>query len=95
MPLLYHVVLFKLKGERTNELDALLNELRELRSLPMVVSLACGRDIALAGYDAGLVVGVAGPQELTAYRNDPAHGPVLAHLRDACETLAVVDFTDQ
>jgi Stress responsive A/B Barrel Domain len=89
---LYHVVLLKLKSEKAAQLDSLLEELRELRGLPMVVSLACGRDVAAAGYDAALVVAVAGPDELAAYRSHPAHQPVLARLRDACEALAVVDF---
>jgi Stress responsive A/B Barrel Domain len=93
----HHVVLFTVKPERRDELDALLAELALLpERIPEIVRMDCGKNLrepSAGSYDAGLIVVLEDDLGFAAYRDHPAHVPVADILRDISLAIAVVDFT--
>jgi stress responsive alpha/beta barrel protein len=87
-----HIVLFTLKPEAADELPALLAALQELRAtVPQVLDLACGLNLAASPYTAALTVDVASELALEEYRAHPEHQPVLELLRAVADRIDVAD----
>lgn len=88
-----HLVLFTLRADMHNELDNLLHDLRSLPdAIPSIRSLSCGPNLAPTPFTAALTVDVDDEKALEAYRDHPAHEPVLSRLRSAADQIQVADI---
>jgi Stress responsive A/B Barrel Domain len=89
-----HIVVFSVEGARRTELDELIADLRALADeIDEIEAIACGRPLNATEFDAALTVDVADEAALTAYREHPAHEPVLERLRAIASTIVVADIT--
>lgn len=93
--MLVHVVMFKLK-EPTKENNAeLVSRLEPLaEKVPMVRSLEVGANVVKSArsYDVALIVKFDDLAAMEAYQAHPDHVPVLAFVRETCESVVAVDF---
>jgi hypothetical protein len=88
-----HIVIFSVEAGRRNELDVLIEELLTLRGeIDEIEAIACGRSLGATGFDAALTVDVADEAALGAYREHPAHQPVLERLRAIASQIVVADI---
>jgi hypothetical protein len=91
---LRHIVVFSVESARLAELDQLIDDLRALADeIDEIDAIACGRPLNATEYDAALTVDVADEAALTAYREHPAHQPVLERLRAVASTIVVADIS--
>jgi Stress responsive A/B Barrel Domain len=87
-------VVFSVESTRLSELDDLIDELRALAGeIDEIEAIACGRPLNATEFDAALTVDVADEAALTAYREHPAHEPVLERLRAIASTIVVADIS--
>jgi hypothetical protein len=88
-----HVVVWTMKAGAEARLAPLMESLRGLpREIPQIHELTCGPAQNTNGFDAALVVDFADTAALAAYREHPAHAPILTDLRELAQTIAVVDY---
>ena len=85
-----HIVLFTLKDHDGNDLIESLRSLPD--QVPVIQALSLGRSIKPGTHEYALTVDVADEDALEKYRNDPAHVPVAARLREVAVEVAVADI---
>jgi hypothetical protein len=91
--MLRHVVIWSVSESHRDELDRILQELRELpERIEEIEGLSAGALLNESALDAALCVDLADADALERYRSHPAHQPVLARLRDAASQLIVADY---
>jgi hypothetical protein len=93
-PQIMHLVLFKWKGDaRDEQIAAVLDGLRGLKSIPGVVELHAGRNFCARsqGFDTALMVRFTNRAALDAYSPHPAHRAVVDGLINAirADSLAI------
>ena len=89
-----HIVVFSVETAHLAGLDQLIDDLRALADeIDEIDAIACGRPLNATEYDAALTVDVADEAALTAYREHPAHQPVLERLRAIASTIVVADIS--
>ena len=89
-----HIVVFSVESARVSELDELIDALRALADqIDEIEAIACGRVLNATEFDAALTVDVADEAALAAYREHPAHQPVLERLRAMASKIVVADIT--
>jgi hypothetical protein len=92
--LIRHIVVFSVPSGRMSELDELIDALRALPDqIDEIEAIACGRSLNATEFDAALTVDVADEAALTAYREHPAHQPVLERLRAIASAIVVADIS--
>ena len=90
-----HIVLFKLRDRSPESIAATRVHLERMRlAIETLRELEIGVDIMRSGrsYDLALITRFDDRAGFEAYREHPAHRPVLAHLHEATESAAAVDF---
>jgi hypothetical protein len=93
--MLMHIVLFKLKDRRPEEVTKAQKKLRELAGrVPQLRSLEVGSDIIHAerSYDLALVATFDSLADMQAYQVHPHHVQVGIHMRGVAETIVSVDY---
>lgn len=94
--MLTHVVMFRLNDRRPEAVAAAKARLDGLAGeIPVLRSIEVGEDILHSGrsYDLVLIARFDDLVGLEAYQSHPAHVPVQAYLRAACESIIAVDYT--
>jgi hypothetical protein len=95
--MLTHVVLFKLKERTAENISEVVSRLARLaESVPMVRDLEVGADVirSARSYDVALIVKFDDRAAMEAYQVHPEHVPVLAFVREVCESVVAVDFEE-
>jgi phosphomannomutase len=93
--MLTHVVLFKLKDRTPENVTRTASQLATLAGrIPTLRGIEFGADVIHSGrsYDLALIARFDNLAGLEAYQTHPIHLPVLAFLREACESIIAVDF---
>ena len=89
-----HIVVFSVADDARGELDALIEELAALPGqIDVIEALSVGPPINAGGYDCALTVDVLDEDALRAYRDHPAHQPVVEHLRRIASEVVVADIS--
>jgi antibiotic biosynthesis monooxygenase (ABM) superfamily enzyme len=90
-----HVVLFRLRDRSAEHVQACREKLEAMPAqIPEIRHLEVGANVKPSErhYDLCLVTRFDSLDALAVYADHPAHVPVAAYLRDACEHVAVVDY---
>jgi len=91
-----HVVLFKLKDRSAASVAATHAQLSSLTTIETLRGYEVGADIIHSprSYDLALIARFDDMAGYELYRDHPIHQPVLAHTREAAETIIAVDFEE-
>ena len=96
MAQIVHTVLFELDPQQAGAVDAGVEALRELRSLPGVMSMSIGSNVSPEGLDQGythaLVAVFASAADRDHYLTAPEHLAAVDLLQPCLQRVAVVDF---
>jgi hypothetical protein len=88
-----HVVVFSVAEDARDELPGLIEDLGALRvKIDVIEALAVGRPLNATEFDCAMTVDMADEDALQAYREHPAHQPVLERLRSAATRIVVADI---
>jgi hypothetical protein len=88
-----HIVVFSVSEDARDELPGLIEDLGALHvQIDAIEALAVGRPLNATEFDCVLTVDVADEEALQAYREHPAHQPVLERLRAAATQIVVADI---
>jgi Stress responsive A/B Barrel Domain len=91
--LIRHIVMFSVADDARDELAGLIEDLGALRvKIDVIEALAVGRPLNATEFDCALTVDVTDEDTLQAYREHPAHQPVLERLRSAATQIVVADI---
>jgi Stress responsive A/B Barrel Domain len=89
-----HIVVVSVARDFQDELPGLIERLEALPGqIGEIEALAVGRPLNATAFDAALTVDVADENALQAYREHPAHVPVVEGLRRIAEEIVVADIT--
>lgn len=88
-----HIVMFSVAKDARDQLPVLIEDLGALHvKIDVIEALAVGRPLNATEFDCALTVDVADEDALQAYREHPAHQPVLKRLRSAATQILVSDI---
>jgi hypothetical protein len=88
-----HIVVFSIDEGRDAALEQLIEDVHRLPAeIAEISAIACGRPLNATAFDAALTVDVPDEAALAAYREHPAHQPVLQRLREIASQLVVADI---
>jgi hypothetical protein len=93
--MIMHIVLFKLKDRRVEEVAKAREKLMELAGrVPQLRSLEVGADVVRAerSFDLGLLATFDSLADLQAYQAHPHHVQIGSHMRGLAETIVSVDY---
>lgn len=93
--MLTHVVLFKLKDRSPESIETTRKVLANMEGkIPVLKSIEVGTDVLHSGrsYDIALITKFDSLEDLNTYDNHPVHEEVKAHMRQAVDVSASVDF---
>jgi hypothetical protein len=92
--LIRHIVVFSIDRGRETDLEQLIEDVHRLPAeIAEISAIACGRPLNSTAFDAALTVDVSDEAALEAYREHPAHQPVLQRLREIASKTVVADIT--
>lgn len=94
--MLTHVVLFKLKDRSAASVATTQARLESLAGIETLRGYEVGANIihSARSYDIALIARFDDLAGYEIYRDHPIHQPVLAHTREASESIIAVDYED-
>ncbi len=93
--MLTHIVLYKLKDRSPENIALARARLESLfRGIETLRAIEVGADVIRSGrsYDLALITRFDDMAGYQVYQDHPVHLPVLAHMREASESVVAVDF---